>query len=59
MADLANPLPSCGGGPITVGDYRCICALPRAGRYVVRFYSENLNVYCDDLNPYILQVTYP
>jgi hypothetical protein len=56
--DLARPLPNCGTGPIRVGDYRCTCALPRAGRYVVRFYSKDPDTYYDDVNPYTLQVTF-
>ena len=56
--DLARPLPNCGTGPIRDRDYRCTCSLPRAERYVVRFYSANPDVYYDDLNPYTLQVTY-
>ena len=53
--DLTHPLPNCGGGPLREGDYRCTCTLPRAGRYVVSFYSNGPS---DDLNPYTLQVTF-
>ena len=53
--DLAHALPNCGGGPLREADYRCTCSLPRAGRYVVSYYSDGPS---DDLNPYTLQVTY-
>ncbi len=57
-SNLKTPLPGCGRGPITSTDETVSCAITLDGRYTIRLYTHDSNVYYENNQDYILTATF-